>query len=222
MQTELHSTIGNATGAELRLATKLIAGAYQSRHGQFAYEAFEYINSTYFADTLPWPLVVWACTPYGKCVGLTDSGSPLPLVLLHSRAEMLASPPYAFDVLVHECIHVAVHYLHGGGTGETSHNCPEWRSEVDRLAPLLGFPTFRAGANKVKRVPIGDGSLTKTGKPATTTARVSEATFDGQPVPYAATVAGFPDGLRRHLGRAAADYQRPLPFPHALNSAAGR
>jgi len=175
------------------------------------------VNRELFGDALPWPLIVWTVTPYGKCLGFTDHYDTLPLIALHTSLPWRSVPAFTLDVLIHESIHVAVAYLRGGNSGETSHNCPEWIAEVNRIAPLIGLGDFVAGVNKVTRVATEE--LTKTGKPRTRPMRVSQATWRGQPVPFM-HVAGFPYLARR---TARDDYYQSaqLPFCSVLDSEQG-
>ena len=69
-------------------------------------------------------------------------------------------------------MHASVHYRLGGYNGSSSHNNDAWISEVNRLAPLLGFRNVEAGRQVPKRVAI-PGEFTKTGKPATKVQKVS-------------------------------------------------
>jgi len=112
---------------------------------------------------------------------------------------------FAFDVLVHECIHVSVNYLHGGSSGPTSHNCNEWISEVNRLAPLLGLHGVEAGRSTTTRKVIA-GEFTKTGKPATKPVRASKGN-----IPHGA-VARFPYAVRQAQGDLNFYQQNRLPF----------
>jgi hypothetical protein len=75
-----------------------------------------------------------------------------------------------------------------------------WITEVNRLAPLLGFEDVRAGLNRTKRVPI-PGLLTRRGKPKTRVARVDEGN-----VPLDVH-SRFPHGLREYFGTADAYYR---------------
>jgi hypothetical protein len=195
-------------------ACKRIAGFYWARKGLWAYEAFEFINATYFDGKLPWPFIQWGLTPHGHCLGFTQSSDDPPVITLHpsvlggtEKEDPWSVPPpwlgacYAFDVLLHETMHVSVAYLLGGwrDKGHTSHNNTAWIAEVNRLAPLLGLHGVQAAMKKPKRLPI-PGLTTKTGKPATKVVRVT----DGN-VPHGA-VATFPYGVRMHLGSAADHY----------------
>jgi len=199
-------------GPELIAATKLIAGQYQGKRGRFAHQAFEWINRELFGDVLPWPLIVWTVTPYGKCLGFTDHYDALPFIALQTGLLRRSGPAFVLDVLIHESIHVAVAYLRGGNSGETSHNSPEWIAEVNRIAPLIGLGDFVAGANKVKRVATEE--LTKTGKQRTRPMRMSQATWRGQSVPFS-HVASFPHPVRE-LIRSGYYCSAQLPFCSVL------
>jgi hypothetical protein len=189
--TSLHVT------SDVIAACKLIASTYYGERGLWAYEAFERINATYFANGLPWPFIQWAITPHGGCLGQTSRRSA-PVITLHPSLLGGTQKPnpwgidpallgvyFAYDILLHECIHVSVGYVLGGATGPTSHNNPQWISEVNRLAPMIGLPVT-AAASKTKRI------ADETGKKS----RVVRTTDSS--VPFAA-VATFPYGVRKHL-----------------------
>ncbi len=208
--------------ADVDAACRLIARHFGGARGTWAYEAFDYINATLFAGELPTPLIVWTITPHGKCLGQTRRGAA-PVVTLHpsllgGREKVnpwgidpaLLGVAYAYDVLIHECMHVSVEHRLGGAKGPTSHNNPQWIGEVNRIAPLIGL-TITAERSKVKRVPIAD-ELTTTGKPATKVVRTSEGT-----IPFAAA-ATFPHAVRVLLGQTDWYEQNALPFPHALGA----
>jgi hypothetical protein len=199
------------TPPEIVAALRLIGEHYHDRRGVWAYDVFGAINAAYFESKLPTPLIQWALTPHGHCLGQTMP-TRRPIVTLHPsllggtesddpwgfNPEWLGIA-FAFDTLLHEAIHVSQHCLLGGGVGTSSHNNTAWMSEVNRIAPLLGFSGIEAGLSKTKRVPI-EGQFTKTGKPATKVVRYSEGN-----IPHDAA-ARFPRGLRQHLGTAAAFY----------------
>jgi hypothetical protein len=206
---------------ELMTACKLIARHYDGPQGEFAYECFEHINATLFAGALPWPLIRWALTAHGHCLGFTQSSDQPPVIQLHPSLLGGTEKPdpwnidpkvlgvcYAYDVLLHECVHVNVQYLLGGWRrvkGQTSHNNPLWIGEVNRLGPLLGLPAFVAAPSKTRRVPV-EGQTTKTGKPATRVVRAC-----GGDVPFH-VVSGFPHEARFHFGRAGFYRANHLPF----------
>ncbi len=211
--------------ADVVEALRLIARHFDGARGVWAYDCFDVINATYFDGELPTPKIQWALTAHGRCLGLTHSGNRPPIITLHpsvlgglEKSDPWGVNPawlgvaYAFDVLIHESIHVSQRYLCGGGVGPTSHNNTAWIGEVNRLIPLLGFGEVKAGRSTTKRVPL-EGEVTKTGKPATKVVRASEGD-----VPHGA-IARFPGGLREHLKTADAYYrtgQIPVTGNYAL------
>lgn len=199
-------------------ACKLVARHYEGKRGIFAYRAFEHINATFFDDALPWPLIVWALTPHGRSQAEVRVGKAPPKIVLHPSSLRGTEKPnpwevdpswlgwcFAYDLLLHECMHVKVVYLGNGRRGRTPHDCAQWVAEINRIAPLLGLGDIRAEVSKVKRVPI-EGQTTKTGKPATKVKRVN-----GGNVPSAA-LAGFPHSVRALLGATDFYTRNVLPF----------
>ena len=202
-------------------AVRLVAAHYHGPRGVWAYEAFDFINAAYFAGELPTPAISWAITPHGRCLGYTQPHPAAPLVVLHPsllggtgrRAPWGEDPAllgvrYAFDVLIHECIHVQVAHRLGGwqGHGDTSHNNPQWIGEVNRLAPRLGLAGVVAGRSVSRREPVAGAPPTVRGKPPT---KVVRGTMGN--VPYVAA-ATFPYGIRAHRGDLAVYRQDTLPF----------
>ncbi len=205
---------------EIRAACRLIAELYQGPAGLWAYEGFDYINATLFDHRLPQPFIQWAITPHGGCLGLTAHAAQ-PVITLHPALlkpqqkespwgidAALLGPRYAFDVLIHEAIHVSVKYVLGGATGPTSHNNPQWISEVNRLAPLLGLD-IEAGQSRTQRVPI-EGHVTATGKPQTRVQRITTGS-----VPFKA-ITRFPRAVRAHLEQLDYYRHRESPFPTSI------
>jgi hypothetical protein len=113
-------------------------------------------------------------------------------------------PAFAFDVLLHECVHLSQHHRLGEVTGPTSHNDPTWIAEVNRLTPLLGFGGLVAGRSQTIRVPWV-GPPTVRGQRPTKVVRRSRGDFPHQ------AIATFPRGLRIHLGSADAYYRAGPP-----------
>jgi hypothetical protein len=195
-------------------ACRLVAGTFWREKGLWAYEAFEFMNAAYFAGRLPWPCIVWGLTAHGGCLGWTCARPEAPPVITLHPSLMGGTEKhnpwgidagylgacFAFDALLHECIHVENCYLQGGSTGPTSHDCDEWLGEVNRIAPLLGLHGVRAAANRVRRVEV-EGPPTRRGKRPTRVVRRS----DGN-VPHCA-VAEFPSGIRWALGMGDAYYR---------------
>lgn len=210
-------------------ACRAIATAIDGERGRFAYQGFDWINAALFNQQLPTPMILWGLTPHSHSLAFTRVGGALSLIVLHPSllggTEKLSpwgmnpdwlGPAFALDALIHESIHLSVHYRFGGHSGQTSHNSPEWIDEVNRVSPILGFEPFQAGANKLQRVPI-EGEFGPSGKPKTKVKRISQATFAGEPVPYD-LVTSFPHSLRIHLGQADAHYGYPttVPFSSSL------
>jgi hypothetical protein len=188
----------------------VVAAHCHGEKGVWAYETFSFINDTYFAGRLPWPHIIWGLTPHGGCVAWSSTArdrSRPPIINLHPSLlggteksdpwgiipEHLG-PAFVFDTLLHECIHIHIDYNLGGHEGATSHNCPRWVRQVNRLAPLLGFKGARAGISKTIRVPDPSAPRTVRGKIAT---RVVRGTAGNIPFKVA---AGFPQSYRRHFG----------------------
>jgi hypothetical protein len=113
---------------------------------------------------------------------------------------------FALDVLIHERIHVNVEYCLGGSTGPTSHNCPEWIGEVNRIASLIGLHEVQAGRSVTRRVATESGGPKKV-------KRVDEGNV---PFDY---VAGFPYALRRHRDELDYYMHAPLPFESVMADA---
>jgi hypothetical protein len=164
----------------IETATRTVEEFFFGEKATFARHAFDFINARFFHGQLPWALILWGLTPHGHCLGLTWSNlSKPPLITLHPSmlggteklnpwgvSHHLLGKCYAYDTLLHECMHVSVNYLLGGsGDGESSHNCPAWIAELNRIAPMLGFHDVQAemtkpgrvkGETKVKRLTTGN------------------------------------------------------------------
>ena len=179
--------------------------------GLWLYRAFDWINHTLFSDELQYPHIVIGLTAHGGCLAwsLSRDATRPPTILVHPScwcgtevenpwgiAPDILGPRFVFDVLIHETIHVSVQYRLGGRSGgDSSHNNPQWVSELERIAPLLGFEGVKAGMSKV----------TRQGK------RVRRVSQDN--VPFEPAVPKFPSGLRAYRGQI--DYYRdrsPPPF----------
>ena len=169
------------------------------------------------ALTIAYPLITIEITPHSGCLAWCSSSDERPpRIAIHptlfgiredGKKVPWGVPPrwlgrkFTFDALVHECMHASVHYRLGGYVGPSSHNNDAWISEVNRLAPLLGFRNIKAGRQVPKRVAIPD-ELTSTGRPAT---RVQKVNLGN--IPFSAA-AMFPRALREHGGSADGFYKR--------------
>jgi hypothetical protein len=213
-------------------ALRLVARHYYGDAGVWTYQAFDWVNAELFDGALPTPLIQWGLTAHGACLGLTRSATDRgPVVTLHpslfggtERENPWQVNPawlgarFAFDVLLHELIHVSVTYRLGGwrqAGGESSHNNPLWIAECNRIAPRIGLADITTGRSVVKRVVI-PGELMPSGRPRTKPTRVTEGN-----VPFPA-VARFPSGVRSYLNSAAAYYTTASPpFPASVPIPAG-
>lgn len=127
---------------------------------RWAYDAFVHINRLYFGDQLPWPEIRWETTARVPWLGWCDPVK-LETTVIHLHPQLLGSEGndnpwgvpqtwlgerWAFDVLLHEAIHLRVAQLSGGRhRGSSPHDNQFWISEVNRLAPRLGFGDLVAG-----------------------------------------------------------------------------
>jgi hypothetical protein len=160
---------------EIHAAYRLIADHLYGKLGRFAYAAWDHINGAYFGGALPETLILWDLTDYGHCLGWCRScADGPPIIKLHPNLVMESErgwvarwgipperlgPCFAYDVLLHECIHAHVEYNLGGwgrltGTQRskwTCHNNPLWVGECNRIAELLGYPA-RYEMKKYRRV----------------------------------------------------------------------
>lgn len=196
--------------SNIEQACRLVAGTYYGGKGLWLCNAFDAINKHIFDDKLPYPHIILALTAHGKCQGWSRSSKKRPpTICLHPSAfggtekddpwgipsECLGYR-FAFDILLHECMHVSVNYCLGGAKGPTSHNNPQWISEVNRIAPLIGFNDVDAGMSKTKRVQIKDKSTFKPGRKPTKVVRTTDGNIQFS------SVASFPIGLRKERGEA--------------------
>lgn len=169
---------------ELSRACREVASHFEGDVGVTLFDWYDSINAYFFSGTLPQAFILTSLTPYGGCIGLTKPHPHTqPIILIHPT---LKTEKARFYVLLHEAIHVNVRYnprKDMGYGGKTSHSIPEWLSEVNRIAPLLGYADITLGENKVKR----------TSK--TTTRRMNTGT-----VPYACTYS-FPHPLEKATGK---------------------
>src|SRR5262245_43284154 len=124
-----YNTAPPTDGAAFALpaAAQAVVAHYFGRRGVFANQAFAYLNTTYFETSLPWPLLLWGLTPHGACLGATRTHGDAPIITLHpallgARAptspwgieSRWLGPAFVCDVLLHECLHLAVRVQYGG------------------------------------------------------------------------------------------------------------
>jgi hypothetical protein len=199
-----------AEANDMRRAVRLIAQAYYGDDGRWLCHAFDAINQKLFGGTLPQPLLTIEMTRWSCCLGWCwlNEDRP-PRIVIHPTILGVGQggnkPPwglprrwmgrrFAFDVLLHECVHISVRHRLGGHEGPSSHNNEQWISEVNRLCPLIGLRGIEAGRQVAKRV-------SDKGKKQTVVKKVDEGN-----VPFHAA-AWFPYGIRIHQRTAARFYR---------------
>ncbi|SRR6266571_1815376 len=138
---------------ELALACREIAAHFEGDVAVTAFEYYDAINKHFFNGELPQAFIIMGITPYGRCIGLTKHYFKQPIILLHVG---LKTEQERFYTLLHEAIHVQVRYVLEY-TGEKSHDSDEWLSEVNRIAPILGYHEASLAADKVRRRPKSEG-----------------------------------------------------------------
>ena len=196
---------------DIAVAYRLAADHLYGKDGTFLYLAFDHINATYFDGVLPEALILWDITEWGRCLGWCRSPHDGPPIIkihpstVHPRTfdciktsdGWLSIGPwripsaeigycYAYDVLLHECIHASVEYLRGGWMNSlgvtsnwTSHNNPVWVGECNRIGRLLGYHDIGIQMSKSKRVPNPDPNGSKT-----VVRRVNEGTSKPEHFPH--------------------------------------
>lgn len=176
---------------ELARACRDIAAHFEGDVAVPPFDYYDALNRRLFNGTLPQAFILTGITPYGNCIGLTRLYFKQPIILLHQGLE---TEQERFYTLLHETIHVHVHYVLGY-RGKKSHDSDEWISEINRIAPLLGYHGIVLGVSKVSRIPKREGGGLR---------RISTGT-----VPYECSY-GFPQALANHTQIPLPPYQRWL------------
>jgi hypothetical protein len=220
---------------------------YHRERGRFAYAAVAWAAAHVYDDALPVPLIQWALTPWGHCIGLTEAcPDTVPVITLHPmiwtggrQRQVPGGPRYTLDVIVHELLHLQVGYVRGaGGCGESSHDNPVWAEEVMRLSPRIGLgpvqtaPTRRVHVNgrMLRRTPDGCLSMDELSRWPSSLRPTGYWCLHGAPSPSrTGTPSGSLASIRRPraflthppIGRAALRYQTAgCHVPRAMADAA--
>jgi len=125
-----------------------VAEAYHGAAGRFAYAAFRWANDAVFERALPVPLIQFALTPYGRCVALTKARlDAQPVITIHPSAwsgGSEADPGAVLDVMIHELLHVYVHYVALPSSPtlltqlrRSSHDIAVWAELVMKFSPRV-------------------------------------------------------------------------------------
>ena len=129
------------------------------RRTEFFYELFDELNRQFFGGGLPTPLILSEITPYGKCLGSTQTGGELtiPYIRIHpalcnrngkavatskdTRWNEWLYPHVVYTTMLHEMVHVAQNLPHlRDGVGETGHNAINWVQEANRMSEAWDLP----------------------------------------------------------------------------------
>ena len=140
-----------------------------------AYEAFRHINRTFFQERLPPPFIKFELTRHSGCFAWA---SPTGVICLHPTLLKPSSKKpwgipaeefgwrFTYDTLLHECIHHRLSQLPSPTPDEgkartywTSHNCPSFVAEVQRIGHQLWGKKFVVSMKRRRRV---DGSVVET------------------------------------------------------------
>ncbi len=87
---------------------------YHGPRGQFAYAAFAWAQQHVYEGCLPLPLMQWALTPWGACLGFTDNTETDAVITLRPQI-WRRGPVYMLDVIAHELLHVYIRWTLGTG-----------------------------------------------------------------------------------------------------------
>ena len=128
-----------------------VATAYWGDRGDFVYCAYSWANEYLFDGRVPVPLIQWALTPHGSCVGITSPSLDCPVITLHPAiwgrgclqvklkhdvwSGIFAGQLYTLDVLIHEMLHIFLEIRLAElakGYWKTSHDNFVWPVEVQR------------------------------------------------------------------------------------------
>src|SRR4051794_39030090 len=129
---------------ELDLACRLVASHFEGDTAVRFFDYYDAINHHFFSGVLPRSFIFSGITPYGVCQGYTNRYEQ-PVILLH-KGVYLKNDQDRFYTILHEAIHVYILYVLKY-TGEKSHDSDEWMTEVNRIAPLLGYEGITMGAS---------------------------------------------------------------------------
>jgi len=118
-----------------------LCGRYHGTKGIFSYRAFAWCDQQVFGG-LPIPLLQWALTAYGGCLGQAQirPAHDVPVITMHPAVwirngnsvddgrgwaeTIIPGPRQTLDLLLHELVHVEVSYRGAGGRGTAATTTP--------------------------------------------------------------------------------------------------
>jgi len=145
----------------------ITARSYGVDTAYLLYDYWEIINSILYEGKLPPPLITFENMTYGKALAVCYSDYGHIRIKRPSHKIAPEINPDTISTLLHENIHYAKPYLIEDynftvippkGADITSHNCPYWISEINRIHKFIIGEELNANFSKVKRV---EGAVTR-------------------------------------------------------------
>lgn len=145
----------------------ITARSYGVDTAYLLYDYWEIINSILYEGKLPPPLITFENMTYGKFLAVCYSDRGHIRIKRPSHKIAPEINPDTISTLLHENIHYAKPYLIEDynftvippkGADITSHNCPYWISEINRIHKFIIGEDLNANFSKVKRV---EGVITR-------------------------------------------------------------
>jgi hypothetical protein len=145
----------------------ITARSYGVDTAYLLYDYWEIINSILYEGKLPPPLITFENMSYGKALAVCYADYGHIRIQRPSRKIAPEINPETVRLLLHENIHYAKPYLIEDynftvippkGADITSHNCPYWISEINRIHKFIIGEELNANFSKVKRV---EGVITR-------------------------------------------------------------
>jgi len=139
----------------------IIARSYGIDIANLIYDYWEIINIILYEGKLPPPLITFENMTYGKALAVCYSDYGHIRIKRPSHKIAPEINPDTISILLHENIHYAKPYLIDDydftvippkGADITSHNCPYWISEINRIHKFIIGEELNANFSKMKRV----------------------------------------------------------------------
>lgn len=139
----------------------ITARSYGVDTAYLLYDYWEIINIILYEGKLPPPLITFENMSYGNLLGICYSDYGHIRIKRPSHKIAPEINPDTISILLHENIHYAKPYLIEDydftvippkGADITSHNCPYWISEINRIHKFIIGEELNANFSKMKRV----------------------------------------------------------------------
>jgi hypothetical protein len=145
----------------IQIYKDITARSYGVDTAYLLYDYWETINSVLYEGKLPPPLITFENMSYGKALAVCYSDYGHIRIKRPSNKIAPEINPKTISTLLHENIHYAKPYLIEDynftvitpkGADITSHNCPYWISEINRIHRIIIGEELNANFSKMKRV----------------------------------------------------------------------